>query len=371
MPEPDVDLILADLERLVTVESPSGDPEAVRRSAAAVSAVVEARLGVTPEVIDIDGVRHLRVRWGSPRLLILAHHDTVWPQGTLAELPYTVEDGVVRGPGCFDMKLGLVQAIHALALADRPLDGVTLLVTGDEEVGSRTSRALIEAEATGCRAALVLEAAADGGAIKVERAGVSNYRIVVTGRAAHAGLEPEKGVNAGIALAHAILGLEALADAAVGTTVTPTTVAAGTTTNTVPESGHVDVDVRVRSLAEQQRVDAGIRALESGVPGATITVTGGPNRPPLELAMSEGLYALASGLSDELGLPPLSAVGVGGASDGNFTAGLGVPTLDGLGAVGGGAHARDEHALVSWIRPRTTLLAALIERIATSGVSSA
>jgi glutamate carboxypeptidase len=257
------------------------------------------------------------------------------------------------------MKAGVVIAMHAIAaLPDR--SGITLLVTGDEEVGSPTSRALIEDEARGCRAALVLEAAADGGALKIERKGVSLYDVLVHGRAAHAGLEPERGVNATIELAYQVLAVAALADPAAGTTVTPTVLTSGTTTNTVPARGRLSVDVRVRTFAEQQRVDDAMRALAPTLAGASLDVHGGPNRPPLERSASAELFARADALAQALGQPPLHGVAVGGASDGNFTAGVGVPTLDGLGAVGGGAHADDEHVLIDQLQPRVTLLRALL-----------
>jgi glutamate carboxypeptidase len=353
--------LLDDLRVLVECESPSADLEAVARSAEVVARVGAARLGVEPERIVIDGRTHLRWRLGAgpTRVLLLGHHDTVWPLGSLADRPFVVEDGVVRGPGCFDMKAGLVMAFHAAAsLTDR--DGVTILVTGDEEVGSPSSRALIEQEAAGASAALVLEASADGGALKTERKGTSLYEVVVHGRAAHAGLEPEAGVNATLELAHQALAVTGLADPGRGTTVTPTTSRAGTTSNTVPARGSFVVDVRVGSAAEQDRVDAAMQELRPVLPGASLQVLGGANRPPLEGSASRALFARAGALAAALGLPDLTSASVGGASDGNFTAGVGTPTLDGLGAVGGGAHADDEHVLVDEVPRRTALVAALV-----------
>ncbi|KAA9163695.1 M20 family metallopeptidase [Amycolatopsis acidicola] len=353
--------LLADIERLVTCESPSSDLAAVAASADVVARVGSRHLGVPPERIVLAGRTHLRWRFGSgpARVLVLGHHDTVWPLGSLATHPYTVDDGVLRGPGCFDMKAGLVMAFHAVAaLTDR--EGVTILVTGDEELGSPSSRQLIEDEAAGCDAALVLEASADGGALKTERKGVSLYRVQATGRAAHAGLEPERGVNATIELAHQVLAVARLGDAARGTTVTPTLLSAGTTTNTVPASGEFAVDVRVRDAGEQDRVDKEMRALESTVEGAGVEVLGGPNRPPLEARSSRALFERAQGIAARLGLAPLTSAAVGGASDGNLTAGIGTPTLDGLGAVGGGAHAETEHVLVGELPGRTLLLSELV-----------
>lgn len=350
----DLTLLLEDLRTMVECESPSADLAAVARSASVVARVGTARLGVAPETLVVDGRTHLRWRLGAgpARVLVLGHHDTVWPLGTLQRTPYSVVDGVLRGPGCFDMLAGLAMAFQALP----GLDGVTLLVTGDEELGSPSSRRLIEEEARAHEAALVLEASADGGALKSARKGVSLYDVRVTGRAAHAGLEPERGVSATLELAHQALAVAALGDPALGTTVTPTVAAAGTTSNTVPASGSFAVDVRVRSLAEQERVDAALRALRPVLPGAVVEVRGGPNRPPLEAASSAALLARARALSPV----PLADVAVGGASDGNFTAGVGTPTLDGLGAVGGGAHAEDEHVLVEHLLPRAELLRALV-----------
>src|ERR1700743_3152659 len=230
--------ILADIETLVRCESPSSVPDAVSKSADLVAAVGERYLGTAPELIAGDGCSHLRWRLGDQpsRVLVLAHHDTVWPLGSLETHPCNVADGVLRGPGCFDMKAGLVLALHALAVLGVP-DGVTLLVTGDEQLASPSSRGLIEAEAAGCRAALVLEASADGGALKTARKGVSLYQVRAVGRAAHAGLEPERGVNATVELAHQVLTVGGLAGVALGTTVTPTALSSGPVANTVPAGG--------------------------------------------------------------------------------------------------------------------------------------
>jgi glutamate carboxypeptidase len=357
----DLDLLLADVRALVECESPSSDLDAVARSAAVVAALGTARLGVEPERIVLDGRTHLRWRLGDgpSTVLLLGHHDTVWPLGSLAEKPCTIEDGVLRGPGCFDMKAGLVMAFHAAA----GLQGVTILVTGDEELGSPSSRELIEDEARLASAALVLEASADGGALKTERKGVSLYDVRVTGRAAHAGLEPERGVNATLELAHQVLAIAALAEPDAGTTVTPTVLQSGTTTNTVPAAGSLAVDVRVRTLAEQERVDRAMRALRPALPGSVVEVLGGPNRPPLEATASAALFTRASAIAVRLGQSALTSAAVGGASDGNFTAGVGTPTLDGLGAVGGGAHADDEHVLVAELPRRTALVRALVEEL--------
>ncbi|MET9529894.1 MULTISPECIES: M20 family metallopeptidase [unclassified Streptomyces] len=361
--------MLADLEELVVCESFSSDLDAVAHSADVVAAQGTRLLGAAPERLVIEGVTHLRWMFGRPRVLLLGHHDTVWPMGSLGTHPWSVKDGIARGPGVFDMKAGLVQMFHALGSLPS-LEGVWVLVTGDEEVGSDTSQALIEEMAQQCAATFVLEASADGGALKTARKGTSAYELLVHGKAAHSGLEPEKGINAAIAAAELTLALDALAgqanvEAHEGwhTTVVPTVVKAGSATNTVPAEAVVNVDVRVPSLKAQGWVDTAIRTMESTVPGARVEVRGGPNRPPLEEASSAELFAQADILARRLDLGPLSSAAVGGASDGNFTAGLGCPTLDGLGAVGGGAHADHEHVVVAEMVPRARLLASLVAEV--------
>jgi glutamate carboxypeptidase len=302
----------------------------------------------------------LRWRFGAAptKVVLIGHLDTVWPLGTLAELPFDVRDGIARGPGSFDMKSGLVMALHALAALD-DRDGVTLLVNSDEEIGSLTSRALVEDTARGARAALVLEPSVDG-ALKTARKGVGFYRLDVAGRAAHAGLEPENGANALVAMADAVRSVTALADVSQGTTVTPTTASAGTARNVVPASASVEIDLRGETQGELQRVDDAIRALRPTVDGTSFSVGGGINRPPLDAAASTELFVRAQRIAEELGLAPLRGQAVGGGSDGNFTAGIGVPTLDGLGAVGDGAHARTEHVVVASMPERAALVTALV-----------
>lgn len=357
-------LMCDDIARVVSIETPSEDVDAVRRGGEDFARLLTERLCATPELLDVKGVTHVRLRFGTgPRKVVLINHqDTVWPVGTLERIPFSNVDGVLRGPGVFDMLTGAIMSVHATALLiDQGvnLDGLTILVTGDEEVGSTTSAKVIEDEAAGAAAAFVMEAS-QGGALKVERKGTSIYQVRVRGRAAHAGLEPEKGINAGLELAHQMQVIARLGDAQAGTSVTPTVFSGGTTTNTVPAAAKVNVDVRAKTVAEQQRVDAAMRALAPSIPGAMIEVDGGINRPPMERRMAEGLFDKAVELAARLGIEAPRAASVGGGSDGNFTAGIGVPTLDGLGAVGDGAHAEHEHALVKEIAPRTALLAALI-----------
>lgn len=365
--------LLSDLRRLVEVESPSSDLAAVAEGARTVADVVEQRLGRRPETIVEEGVTHLLLRLGGPtRVLLLCHQDTVWPLGTLERIPWSHQDGVLRGPGTFDMLTGLVMAVHACALLQEgsgpdALDGVTLLVTGDEEVGSTHSRELILQTAAGAAGVLVLEASADGGAVKVARKGAGRYRVELQGVAAHAGLEPERGVSALLELAAQLPRILELADPEAGTTVTPTTFSGGSTTNTVPAAATLDIDVRARSAAELERVDAGLHALRATQQGAQVRTTGGINRYPMERHHAAGLWQRYADACTAVGAPVPEAVAVGGASDGNFTAAAGVPTLDGLGAVGGGAHAEHEHALVDEIAPRTAVLAHLIEQLRDAG----
>jgi glutamate carboxypeptidase len=360
--------LLADLEALVSCESPSADLAAVRRSADLIAEIGSRRLGIAPELVEVDGCSHLRWRFGAGpnRIMILAHHDTVWPVGSLLRHPWSIRGNVIRGPGTVDMKAGLLQAVYALAALielGAALDGVCLLVTGDEEIGSPTSRSLIEDEARGCAACFVLEGAGPGRSLKTGRKGTSGYRIEVTGRAAHAGAEPEKGVNASIELAHLILTIAGMGVPEVGTSVTPTVAGAGTTSNTVPASAHLVVDVRARTQLEQDRVHEAMLGLVPTLPGAVLTVLGEPNRPPMEVASGAALFERARVIALRDGLGELKQSSVGGASDGNFTAGIGVPTLDGLGAVGGGAHADNEHILLDELLPRTGLLVGLLQEV--------
>jgi glutamate carboxypeptidase len=357
-----------DLAALVGVESPSEDLAALAASADAVADVGSRLLGQAPERVEVDGRPHLRWRFGpEPRIVLLGHHDTVWPVGTLARWPFSVDrgTGTATGPGAFDMKAGIVIGFHALATLDR-LDGLEVIVNADEEVGSQTSRALIERAATGARAAFVLEPAG-GGAYKTARKGTGMYTFEVQGRAAHAGLEPEKGINALVEMSHLVLALEAIARPAVGTTVTPTVAAGGTTTNTVPARARLEIDVRVSEPGEAERVDEEIKAMATTHPGARLVVRGGPNRPPLPPTSSATLFARARRVADGLGLGPLKSVEVGGASDGNLTAAVGCPTLDGMGAVGDGAHAEGEHVVLAALAERAALVAALVDDLRTPG----
>ncbi|MFF1649467.1 M20 family metallopeptidase [Streptomyces sp. NPDC058240] len=354
--------LLADIEELVRTESPSEDPAAVADCARVVAGLGTRLTGAAPQWLDGSGTPALRWRFGSgDRVLLLGHFDTVWPVGSLAGHPCEVAGGRLTGPGCFDMKAGVVQLFHALSVLD-DLDGVSVLLTGDEEIGSPTSRTLIEAEARRTRAVLVLEAS-EGGALKTARKGVSGYELNIAGRASHAGLEPQRGVNTTTELAHQVLALSAIADPATGTTVTPTVASSGTTRNTVPDAARLLVDVRVETAAEQDRVDRAMQGLAPVLAGASLKLSGGPDRAPLQASASAELFELARNRYAELGFGPLRGVAVGGGSDGNLTAGAGTPTLDGLGAVGGGAHADDEHVVVAELPRRAALVASLVDSL--------
>jgi glutamate carboxypeptidase len=260
------------------------------------------------------------------------------------------------------MKGGIVQMLAALEMLPDP-SRVGLLLTCDEEVGSGTSRGLIEEQARRSAAVLVCEPSAPDGALKVARKGGSVYQFMIRGKAAHAGVEPHLGINATVEMAHQVFTVLDLADAANGTSVTPTVVKAGTTTNTVPEEASVYVDVRAWSSQELDRVDQAIRGLPTRLPGAALTIGGGLNRYPMPSHVALPLLEIAQAAAIDLGLPPPAGVRAPGASDANFTGALGVPTLDGLGAVGGGSHARTEYVEVAFMPERAALLAGLVERL--------
>ena len=346
------------LRALVEAESPSHEPAALQHCADVTSELAVAVLGVAPERVLVDGRPHLRLTFGEPKVALIGHFDTVWPLGTIDRWPFEVRDGVATGPGTFDMKAGIVQALHAVASLPSP-EGVEILLTCDEETGSATSRALVEETAARVNACLVLEPAADG-KLKVARKGTSMYRFIVEGRAAHAGLEPEKGANALCELAHLVLAMEGIARPEIGTTVTPTVAMAGTATNVVPARAVLDIDGRAELPDEQVRVDDEIRALTPRIDGCRLVLEGGINRPPFHESMAASLYDRALAAASKVGLDAPGSIAVGGGSDGNFTAAVGTPTLDGLGAVGAGAHAEGEHIVVGEMAPRTALLTALV-----------
>jgi len=348
--------MLAALEALVRCESPSDDLDACHQVVQLASDIATRHLGVPAQIKNIEG--RPVFWWGAekPEILLLAHLDTVWPRGSFNPI-WEIKGDVLRGPGTFDMKAGFIQALYAL----KGIEGsVALVATTDEETGSHASRNLIKELSQQAKAVLVLEASLDG-KVKTGRKGTSMYQIKVTGLAAHAGLEPEKGVNATTEIAHAILAMSKLESAEHGTTVVPTLLQSGTTTNTVPDSAILDIDARSFSQAELERVDREIRKLQPANPAAKLEITGGLNRPPLQPSSTKMLYERAEKVAAAIGMKPLGSAEVGGASDGNFAAAAGAQVLDGLGAVGGGAHAATEWVSISALQERSDFLHAFIK----------
>jgi glutamate carboxypeptidase len=355
--------MIEDIRQLVEISSPTYDLEAVGRAINAANHQLLKRLGTDGEIRIVKG-RPL-LHWGSarPSILLVCHLDTVWPHGSFTP-DWEIDGDRMRGPGVFDMKAGFVQAVHAIAALIPELGGklnqVALLATSDEETGSATSQGYLEEVAASARAVFVLESSIDG-KLKTSRSGTSMYQLEVLGKAVHAGLEPEKGINSTIEISYVIPLIAALSRPEIGTTVTPTALNSGTTLNTVPGIAVLDVDVRAKSVAEQERVDAEIRKIK-GARGK-FSWSGGVNRPPLEASASAVLYELAEITAAKLGLPPIGQASVGGGSDGNFTAAKGIPTLDGMGAVGEGAHAPHEWASINGMIERSELLAEMMRAL--------
>ncbi|GIJ22919.1 M20/M25/M40 family metallo-hydrolase [Micromonospora lutea] len=348
------------LRDLVGCESPPGAAGQLAACADLLESWGNAALGRAARRVWLDGLPHLLWPAVHQRVLLLGHYDTVWPAGTIRDWPFAVTGTVATGPGVCDMKAGIVQMLTAVELLPDPSQ-VGLLLTCDEESGSPASRPLIEEQATRSGAVLVGEPSTESGHVKIARKGGSVYRVTVRGRAAHAGVEPHRGVNAGVELAHQLLGVGTLA--ADGTSVTPTVLTAGTMTNVIPETAVMHVDVRAWSRDELHRVDDALRALVPWLPGASIVVEGGVNRYPMPEAVARPLLHQAQTVTAELGLPAIDGTYAAGASDANFTAALGVPTLDGLGGVGGHPHARGEYVDLARAPERVALLTGLIGRL--------
>ena len=351
--------MLEHVKQFVNTESPSNEPELLQTSAEFLAKVMTEVLGKAPEIIASDKGPH--VHWkGSDdtKVLIVGHHDTVFQKGTVAKRGFSVDGDIARGPGIFDMKAGIIQAIYGLSEI-REAFHAEILITSDEEIGSYASRALIEERARATGNVLVFEPSGNGDALKIARKGVGTFRVDIAGRASHAGLEPEKGINALVELAAQVQKIVAIAQPEIGTTVTPTIASAGTTENVVPAAAQITVDVRVNVVSEKARVESAFSALQPTVSGATIRVSGSINRPPMHESASTTLYAVAQSVAQGIGITNLQGIAVGGGSDGNFTAAIGVPTLDGLGACGGGAHAETEYIKVSKMGERAALAAAI------------
>lgn len=342
------------LRTLVELESPTGSTEAMQVQMAAAL----ARLGGDVRLID----DHLRVEFpgsGAP-LLLLGHLDTVWPEGTLARFPFRIEEGRAYGPGAYDMKAGLVIMLEAIAQAGTERRALRVFLTADEEMGSRSARPHLEAAARGVAAALVVEPPLAGGGLKTSRKGLGRFRITVTGRAAHAGTSRADGCSAIEELAHQILRLHAWNDEERGVSVNVGVVHGGTAENVVAAQASADVDVRVSHAEDVVFMEHALAELEPVLQGASLEVTGGWTRPPLERSPGSALlFTRAREAGLELGLD-LTEGSSGGGSDGNLVGALGVPVLDGLGAEGGGAHADDEHVLIESLPVRARLLAALL-----------
>jgi glutamate carboxypeptidase len=358
------------LEQMVNMESPSSDKVLVDRFARFVGSQFET-IGGAVDYIPVERFGdHLRVKFPgktSEKILLLGHTDTVFSVGEVAKRPFQITNGTATGPGVFDMKAGILimwAALRALRNIGDPLEhAVTVLLTSDEEVGSTSSRTLLESEAGSALAVFVLEPSLPGGVLKTSRKGVGRFTIKAMGRAAHAGVDPTKGINAIEEIARQVLSLQSMSNAALGTCVTVGVIQGGTRSNVVPAEAEVEVDVRVASNDEAVRMTKALRGLQPQLPGARLEIRGAINRPPMERSTNTvRLFELARSIGTGLGVD-IDEGSTGGASDGNFTAALGIPTLDGLGAVGDGAHSIDEYVEIASLPMRAALLAGLIQRI--------
>jgi glutamate carboxypeptidase len=374
------DEIVSTIRELVEIESPSDNKAAVDHIAEAVAQKF-SRLGGAVRIHRVEDFgNHLQIDFNPQNksksakpVLLLGHYDTVYPLGTLAAMPCRATDNKLTGPGVLDMKSGIALMLYAIAaLQDWHRAGssrelprpVTVLLVSDEEVGSGSSRAITESLAKRASAVLVLEPSyGPNGAVKTARKGVGEYLVKVRGKASHAGLDFQKGVNAILELARQIERISSFTQLLKGLTVNVGVVSGGSRTNVVPAEAAAQVDVRIARLKDAAGIDKKMRGLRPFNRKCKIEITGGINRPPMErTAGVAALYAQAVAIARELGWK-LSEAAVGGGSDGNFTAALGVPTLDGLGGIGDGAHATYEHILISELPRRAALLAGLIEGI--------
>lgn len=352
------DQLVSDLRRLVEIESPSTDLPALHRCADEFMDIARAVTGLHVDRMTVEGRPTIYVGRSSAEILMLGHLDTVHPIGTIDRNPWSAGAEKITGPGVLDMKAGLIIGLQALAQSDN----AALLVTSDEELGSGTSQPVILNQALNRKAVLVLEAS-QAGALKIARKGVGRFVLEFTGRAAHAGLEPERGANALLAMAMAAVEVAQLSATATGTTVIPTRASAGTASNVIPEHAFLTIDSRSVSAAEADRVADSLQHLTSAVDGVVIHLVRGATRPPFEAHQSRGLFDIARRAAYRVGLGELQGQAVGGGSDGNFTAAAGIPTLDGLGAVGGGAHTPDEWIQRRSLQQRIDLLVGLVNGI--------
>jgi glutamate carboxypeptidase len=365
--ESQTDWIVETAEALARLESPSTDKAAVDRCGRELAARLEA-LGSRVEWLHRERAGdHVRAELGrgDRQVLLLGHFDTVWPIGQLARMPIRREEGRLHGPGLFDMKAGIALGMAAArALIERggdPGRRIVMLWTTDEEIGSQTSRAAIEEEAGRSDAVFVLEPSLPGGAVKTSRKGCGEFEIVVSGVAAHAGIDPAKGASAIHEIARQVAAVERLQDPARGVSVNVGLISGGSRPNVVAEEARAVVDVRAPRMEDARRIESALAALAPVDSRTRVVVRGGFDRPPLERGPGVArLYERARDIAGRLGRT-LDEGGTGGGSDGNFTAALGVPTLDGLGAVGDGAHALHEHVIIKELPWRAALLAALIQ----------
>jgi len=367
--EQELPWLIETIEALVRLESPTGDAAAINRCGAELERRLVELGGRVRRLPRPAAGDHLRAEFGSGRrqVLILGHLDTVWPVGTLAGRPIRHDDGRIFGPGVFDMKAGLGLAMLAVKALVASPDGVpgrvVMLTTSDEETGSATSRTAIEEEARQSEAVLVLEPSLPGGALKTSRKGCGEFVLRVDGIAAHAGIEPERGASAISELVRQIAAVEAMHDPGQGTTVNVGVIRGGSRPNVVAAEAEAVIDVRVATSAAAVRITEALGSLLPRDPRTRLTLSGGIDRLPLE--RTPGVVALlqhAQAVAGELGRN-LGEGGTGGGSDGNLTAAVGVPTLDGLGAVGAGAHAIDEYVTVQDLPWRAALVAGLLKRI--------
>jgi glutamate carboxypeptidase len=361
------------LGRFVRAESPSFDKAAIDRLGRIVASEWKRRGATVTLLRQSKRGNHIRVEW-RPRanhtgaqILVLGHLDTVYDVGTTARMPFRISRGRAWGPGTFDMKGGLVIALYAVdalsAIGCFPENRIVFLWTTDEEIGSESSRDAIEREARRSDAVLVLEPAAGlDGRVKTGRKGVGEIELIATGRAAHAGLNPEDGINAIEEIALQIARMSRWNQPRRGITVNAGVIEGGTRTNVIAEHARVLVDLRAARAADMRVLERKFRALRPILSGAKLEVRGGFNRPPMERKTSVALFAKARALSGEMGIA-LGEAFVGGGSDGNFTAALGVPTLDGLGAVGDGAHSPHENIVIRALPGRSALLAGLLSAL--------
>ena len=356
------------LQTLVQHESPSRDKPSLDRLGGLLAGLLRDRGGLVERIANPEGGDHILARFSGPEplrpALVLGHFDTVWPLGTLATMPFRIEGRRAYGPGTYDMKAGLTIFLDAIAnrIKSRPRP-IWALFTSDEEIGSPTSRALIEDLARRCAYALVLEPPMADGSLKTARKGVGRYLLEVEGKAAHAGVAPQDGRSAILELAHQILAIQKLQDLAAGTTLNVGVIRGGTTTNVVPAAASAEIDVRSTSMAEAERIDQSLRSLETVTPGTRLSISGGFNRPPMERSPAvAGLFEQARQIGRTIGLE-LTEGSTGGGSDGNFTAAAGLPTLDGLGVLGAGAHALDENIVIESLTRSSELLAALLSKL--------